>query len=635
MRRARLYGVLSSAGPAPEAIFSSDTVRRVSTGLPRITASVVVWLTLLSIIGTVVAPLPSVASQRRASRPEAYAAVAASVPVGALIGQKLVVAMHGTVPSDALLGRVQRGEVGGVILFGANVRTAGQLARITRRLRAAAAAGGQPPLLITTDQEGGSVKRLPWAPPTLSPPQMGAIGSTDTAFQQGMRTGHLLACAGLNGNLAPVADVPESTSSFLYQQGRTWSFDASLTASLSDAFASGLEAGADIPAMKHFPGLGFATRNTDDEVVTIDASADELDPGLRPYRRAIGHAIPMIMLSNASYPAYSESGAAGWSTAISLGLLRDTLGFEGVSITDSLNGTAAARGVSATDLAIRAAKAGTDMILLTGTESGSSSTYQALVAAANAGTIPHARLKASYDRILAMKAAFPAVVSDDTAPADVAMKSPSLLAGTVLGGSSADVLSQWSASDDCGIASYDLRRRTGSGDFIPQPLPDATATSAAQPLQFGTRYAYSIAAVDGAGNKSAALVGMAFRMHRAQEDDADVTYTGDWDLGNDPDASGGAFAFSTTAHARASFSFTGFGIAWAAVRGPSHGSASVYLDGNLIAVVDLHASTHQERRIVFSHRWGQSGAHRITIINRGTSGHSHVSVDALLTLAPA
>ena len=168
-------------------------------------------------------------------------------------------------------------------------------------------------------------------------------------------------------------------------------------------FASGLEAGGDIPAMKHFPGIGLATRNTDTNVVTISASQSALAPGLLPYEQAIGHHIPLIMLSNATYPAYDGANAAGWSAAIGVGLLRNTLGFEGVTITDSLSGTAAARGVSASSLAIKAAQAGTDMILLTGSEPSTKATYASLLLAAQNGAIPLATLQASYDRILALR----------------------------------------------------------------------------------------------------------------------------------------------------------------------------------------------------------------------------------------
>jgi beta-glucosidase-like glycosyl hydrolase len=75
-----------------------------------------------------------------------------------------------------------------------------------------------------------------------------------------------------------------------------------------------------------------------------------------------------------------------------------------VTITDSLNGTAVARGVSATSLAYKAARAGTDMLMLTGTEPSTKAQFDYLVAKADAGLIPLGRLRASYDRIMALRA---------------------------------------------------------------------------------------------------------------------------------------------------------------------------------------------------------------------------------------
>ena len=323
--------------------------------------------------------------------------------LGQLIGQKLVVSMAGTTPSADLLGRIRRGEVGGVILFGSNITTPAALTALTRSLRGAAAAGGQPPLLIATDQEGGSVKRVPWAPPTLAPPRMGALGAASVARSQGVSTGVALRDLGINVDLAPVADVPASDDSFMFLEDRSWSFDAGATTTLANAFASGLESEGVLPVMKHFPGLGFATLNTDTHVVTLTQSVAALAPGLRPYRTAITDRMPMIMLSNATYTAYDPLHAAGWSPAIATTLLRRDLGFTGVTITDSLTGAAAARGVSAAQLAVEAADAGTDMILVTGSEASTRAAYAALMAAADAGTIPAATLMASYARIIALK----------------------------------------------------------------------------------------------------------------------------------------------------------------------------------------------------------------------------------------
>ena len=89
--------------------------------------------------------------------------------------------MRGTTPSASLLARVRRGEIGGVILFGSNITGPAQLRRLTARLQAEARAGGRPPLLIATDQEGGGVRRLPWAGPALSATALGRTSSADCA----------------------------------------------------------------------------------------------------------------------------------------------------------------------------------------------------------------------------------------------------------------------------------------------------------------------------------------------------------------------------------------------------------------------------------------------------------------------
>jgi beta-N-acetylhexosaminidase len=156
--------------------------------------------------------------------------------------------------------------------------------------------------------------------------------------------------------------------------------------------------------MKHFPGIGLAASNTDTSVVVIGASASRLEPGLAPYRAAIAEGIPLIMLSNAVYTAYDPDHAASWSAPIAGGLLRERLGFGGVTITDSLDGIANARGVETTDLALLAAAADVDLVLTTGSEPVTARIHAALLGAALDGRLPQASLEASYARILALKA---------------------------------------------------------------------------------------------------------------------------------------------------------------------------------------------------------------------------------------
>jgi beta-N-acetylhexosaminidase len=561
----------------------------------------------------------------------ADASLAAVATPAQLVGQKLVVAMSGTTPSDAILGRIARGEVGGVILFGSNITTAAALRALTDRLQAAAAAGAQPPLLIATDQEGGSVRRIPWAPPTLSPLQMGSLGSATTAGSQGAATGTVLRCAGINTNLAPVADVPSATSSFMYQQGRTWSFSATVTGSLSTAFATGLRSGGTVPAMKHFPGIGLATLDTDSNVVTISASQATLAPGLQPYQRAIANGIPLIMLSNATYPTYDAVNAAGWSHAIGVDLLRTTLGFQGVTITDSLTGTASARGVTATSLAVRAAQAGTDLILLTGSESSTAATYATLVADATNGAIPASTLAASYERILTLKGTLAAATPDATGPV-VGVPNSRLYAGSTLGTTTTPVRTSWSATDPCGISGSTLERRVNGGAWVVQPLAAPSTMSVTQSLVTGSVDRYVVKATDGAGNISGWRYGSFFEPLVTQQTSSAVAWRRTWTTVTSSRYSGGSTRYATAAGASASFTFAGSSVAWVSAIGPSRGSAEVYLDGVYRATVSLHAATAASRRIVYAASWASQGTHTIRIVVVGTAGHSRVDVDAFVRL---
>jgi len=322
-----------------------------------------------------------------------------------VVGQKMVVRMNGASPSSSLLGRVRRGEVGGIVLFRCcNITTEAALTTAIRQLQAAAAAGGQPPLLVMADQEGGDIRTIPWAATKYSAKAMGANGDTTFVRTKGQATGHGLRATGVNVDLAPVADVAYGTGGFMYLADRTFSTSSAKVARLAPAFALGLADRGVIATLKHFPGIGRLKRNTDRYVETVTASRTALASDLAPFEAGIAAGVPMVMLSNATYTAYDETHAAGWSRTIATGLLRDTLGFAGVSITDSLNGTAAARDVSAAGLAYRASKAGVDMVLLTSTESATSDAYDYLMRKATAGYLPLATLRASYDRILALKA---------------------------------------------------------------------------------------------------------------------------------------------------------------------------------------------------------------------------------------
>lgn len=326
----------------------------------------------------------------------------ASPPLARLVGARLVVGIDGTAASPSLLERIRRGEVGGVILMGSNVRTAPQVRALTTSLRAAAMAGGNP-LLVMTDQEGGAVRRFRWAPPAASAEDLGRLGEA-AIRRRGRDTATALERLGVDVDLAPVADVPAVPGSFIAAQHRGFSTVPMRTAKDVTAFAAGLLDGGVAPALKHFPGLGLATVSTDEAAVTIAAGAAALAPGLLPYRRAIAAGVaPLVMVSNASYTAYGDRPAA-WSPRV-LALLRG-LGFTGVTITDALEPLATTHGVTLSQSAIRSARAGVDLLLFVGSERSTAAVYDALLAEARAGRLSRAALEASADRIDGLAATY-------------------------------------------------------------------------------------------------------------------------------------------------------------------------------------------------------------------------------------
>jgi beta-N-acetylhexosaminidase len=319
-----------------------------------------------------------------------------------LVGQRLIVAMRGATPTASLLARIRAGQVGGVILFGGNVRNVPQVRALTESLRAAARAGGQPVPLIAVDQEGGPTRRFVWASPARPAALLGLLAPT-TVRAAGRSTAAALRALGVNVDLAPVADVPGVPDSFIAAQARAYSSNPQRVATIATAFAGGLADGGVAATAKHFPGLGRALVSTDVAAVTLTAGRQELDADLVPFRQLIAAGVPIVMLSNATYTALDEKPAA-WSAAVQA-LLRRTLGFAGVTITDALDAVARTHGRSVASAAVLAAQAGTDLLLVAGSESESNAVYRRLLRAAETGKLPRPPLERSYARILALKRA--------------------------------------------------------------------------------------------------------------------------------------------------------------------------------------------------------------------------------------
>jgi beta-N-acetylhexosaminidase len=341
-------------------------------------------------------PTPKRPAASRAAGVRHKTVATASDGLPRMLGQMVIARFVGSRPSQTLLTRIREGEVGGVILFSDN--TAGGLSAtraLTAHLQSAARIGGNPPLLIMTDQEGGDVKRLP-APPTSSPAE---IGSGASAFQQGVATGRLLHWAGINVDLAPVADVERSPDSFL--GSRAFGRRPSVVAERACAFARGLASQRVAYTLKHFPGLGRAEGNTDLQPVSINSPAQAARSDYEAYRRCGANPLALVMISSAIYPRLSGPLPAVMSPAVyDRELPLAVAASAPLTISDDLQ-AAAIKSLSSP--ARHAVNAGLDLLMYAQTEQASSDAYSRLLAEVRAGAVDDTRLRAANEKIRALK----------------------------------------------------------------------------------------------------------------------------------------------------------------------------------------------------------------------------------------
>jgi len=338
----------------------------------------------------------SVERRARPTAAPAPATAAQRVPLSRLVGQRIMSRMAGTMPGPALRRRVRTGQVGGVILFADNIQSPEQVALATAALQRSARAERNPRLLIAVDQEGGRVKRFPTLPPDQAPAELGqAPDAVARSRREGARTSQALKRAGVNVDLAPVVDVRRRADSFLGQ--RAFGTTPSAVRDAACAFARGLKAHGVAPTLKHFPGLGAAAANTDLAHVSIDAPPADIRRDYVPYRACAQ--VGLVMMNSAVYPRMFGSTPAVLARKAYTHELAST-GFTGVTITDDLQAVALAQVRS---LAVKVARAGADVLLYAGSEAASDTAYHSLLRAARSGTLEHAPLAASYQRVLALK----------------------------------------------------------------------------------------------------------------------------------------------------------------------------------------------------------------------------------------
>lgn len=310
------------------------------------------------------------------------------------LGQLIMGRFVGRRPPAAVLGRIRRGELGGVILFRDNLRGGRPAVRaMIARLQRAAADGGNPPLLIAIDQEGGAIRRIA-GPPQPSASRMRSVAS---AQREGERTGRFLAGLGVNLDLAPVADRAQVPDSFLRE--RSFGRAPADVARRACAFSAGLRTHGVLATLKHFPGLGAARVSTDAAPASIGRPAAGLRRDYAPYARCGKRVGTLVMMSSAVYPELLGSEPAVLSPAAYRRELQGVAG-QPITISDDLE-TPAIAGLQAP--ARRAILAGLDILLYAKTEAGSQAAYPRLLADVRVRRLRIGRIRSSARRIAVIK----------------------------------------------------------------------------------------------------------------------------------------------------------------------------------------------------------------------------------------
>jgi beta-N-acetylhexosaminidase len=316
----------------------------------------------------------------------------------------------------ALTASISQG-VGGILLLGsapADLRQ--QLVR--------AGASAATPLLVMADQEGGGVQRLGSLVDSLPWPRQMAATMTPAAVQAAAaRVGAQMKALGVAMDLAPVLDLDAGAgpSDGDPDGMRSFSADPTTATTYGVAFARGLQQAGVIPVVKHFPGLGGASGNTELGAASTTTLAQLQRGALLPFVRAVADGLPAVMVSHATIPG-TTTGPASLSPAAITGVLRQQVGFHGLVLTDSLSaGAVSAAGYDVPGAAVAAITAGADLLLfgstLTATQtrllspSAVATTVKAIVdaltTAVQSGRLPAARLDDAVLHVLTAKGVDP------------------------------------------------------------------------------------------------------------------------------------------------------------------------------------------------------------------------------------
>ncbi len=341
------------------------------------------------------------------STPLTNTAIAARIVKGMSLDQKLgqmvIVEFYGSTLNSDLLQMIQSNQISGVLIENknGNAQTRAQLVALTQGMQ------GQTriPLFVTTDYEGGVVNELRQI--TGERPSNAEIGATNNlqaAYNAGYGAATDLTGLGLNVNFMPIVDVLTNPNN-PGLPGRSFGNNPTLVTNMGRAYLKGLTDGGIVGCLKHFPGLGSANLDPHLSLPYINRSIATLNAvDLVPYRVMIDEGVvPMVMVTHILNPQLDPKLPTSLSPNVVTGLLRNSLNFKGVIISDTLWMGGISNTYTLSQAAVLAVKAGIDLLLGPRGLAETQTMIYGLKQAVLNGTLSQSQIDASVTRILALK----------------------------------------------------------------------------------------------------------------------------------------------------------------------------------------------------------------------------------------
>lgn len=281
------------------------------------------------------------------------------------LGQTLVVFVD-VDSAELVRPAIEQGKIGGVLIQWGNYSLAETKKLVDKLQTWAANSPHKIPLFISIDYEGGTV----YTPITLGfdylPTNMmlSAARDEEGAAAIAYLAGLELRRAGVHINFSPVLDVNSNPHNPIIGV-RSFGSDPASVTRMGGALINGFKAADIVSVVKHFPGHGDTSADSHYDVPVVRASYSQLQKiHLAPFEAAVKQGVPGVMTGHILYPALDNKNVATFSRPILQDLLRGTMGFKGLIVTDSLDMKSATSYCTIPGCAVRALESGADMILL-------------------------------------------------------------------------------------------------------------------------------------------------------------------------------------------------------------------------------------------------------------------------------